>query len=84
MNLIPVIMAGGSGSRLWPMSRSQYPKQLLKIASDKSMLQETADRIVPLTNNAPLVICNEDHRFIVAEQLKEQDQLGNIIFRACR
>jgi len=79
MNLIPVIMAGGSGSRLWPMSRSQYPKQLLKLTSDKSMLQETADRIVPLTSNAPLVICNEDHRFIVAEQLKEQNQLGNII-----
>jgi len=79
MNLIPVIMAGGSGSRLWPMSRSQYPKQLLKLTSDKSMLQETADRIIPLTNNAPLVICNEDHRFIVAEQLKEQSQLGKII-----
>jgi len=79
MNLIPVIMAGGSGSRLWPMSRSQYPKQLLKLTSDKSMLQETAHRIVPLTNNAPLVICNEDHRFIVAEQLNEQNQLGKII-----
>ncbi|GAW97803.1 MULTISPECIES: mannose-1-phosphate guanylyltransferase/mannose-6-phosphate isomerase [Colwellia] len=79
MKLIPVIMAGGSGSRLWPMSRSQYPKQLLKLTSDKSMLQETAQRIVPLTKQAPLVICNEDHRFIVAEQLKEQDQLGKII-----
>ena len=79
MNLIPVIMAGGSGSRLWPMSRSQYPKQLLKLTSERSMLQETAHRIVPLTNNAPLVICNEDHRFIVAEQLNEQNQLGKII-----
>jgi mannose-1-phosphate guanylyltransferase len=58
MNLIPVIIAGGSGSgsRLWPMLRSPYPKQLLKLTSDKSMLQETADHIVPLTNNAPLVI----------------------------
>jgi mannose-1-phosphate guanylyltransferase len=61
------------------MSRSQYPKQLLKLTSDKSMLQETAQRILPLTQNAPLVICNEDHRFIVAEQLKEQNQLGQII-----
>jgi mannose-1-phosphate guanylyltransferase len=79
MNLIPVIMAGGSGSRLWPMSRSQYPKQLLKLTSDISLLQETAQRITPLTKQAPLVICNEDHRFIVAEQLKEQNQLGKII-----
>ena len=79
MNLIPVIMAGGSGSRLWPMSRSKYPKQLLPLTSEKSMLQETAQRIVPLTTQAPLVICNEDHRFIVAEQLKAQDQLGSII-----
>jgi mannose-1-phosphate guanylyltransferase len=79
MKIIPVIMAGGSGSRLWPMSRAQYPKQLLKLTSDKSMLQETAERILPLTTQAPLVICNEDHRFIVAEQLKEQNQLGDII-----
>jgi mannose-1-phosphate guanylyltransferase len=76
---MPVIMAGGSGSRLWPMSRSQYPKQLLKLTSDISLLQETAQRITPLTKQAPLVICNEDHRFIVAEQLKEQNQLGKII-----
>jgi mannose-1-phosphate guanylyltransferase len=69
MNLIPVIIAGGSGSGscLWPMSRFQHPRKLLKLTSDKSMLQETVDRIVPLTNNAPLVICNEEHRFIVAE-----------------
>jgi mannose-1-phosphate guanylyltransferase len=79
MNIFPVIMAGGTGSRLWPMSRSQYPKQLLKLTSDRSMLQETAHRVAAITDHPPLVVCNEDHRFIVAEQLKAQNQLGQII-----
>lgn len=50
MNIFPVIMAGGTGSRLWPMSRSQYPKQLLKLTSDRSMLQETAHRVAAITD----------------------------------
>lgn len=77
--IIPVIMAGGTGSRLWPLSRKLMPKQFLKIASDKSMIQETVLRLSGLDVTAPLTICNEEHRFIVAEQLREIDALGNII-----
>jgi mannose-1-phosphate guanylyltransferase len=68
--ITPVIMAGGSGSRLWPLSRSLYPKQFLALTSDLTMLQETVQRLSNLDVNAPLVICNEEHRFIVAEQLR--------------
>ncbi|MFI8418280.1 mannose-1-phosphate guanylyltransferase/mannose-6-phosphate isomerase [Serratia sp. NPDC078593] len=80
--LIPVIMAGGTGSRLWPMSRESFPKQFLSIDdSGLSLLQQTLQRLAGLKGiAAPLVICNENHRFLVAEQLREIDQLAtNII-----
>lgn len=78
--LLPVIMAGGSGSRLWPLSRSLYPKQFISLTSDKTMLQETVLRLNGLKHQAPLLICNQDHRFIVAEQLRQQNvQHGGII-----
>lgn len=78
--LIPVIMAGGSGSRLWPLSRSLYPKQFISLASDMSMLQETIARLSGLDHQAPLLICNQEHRFIVAEQLRQQRiQHGGIV-----
>jgi len=80
MNIIPVIMAGGNGSRLWPLSRVLYPKQFLRLEGEHTMLQETVLRLTGLACTAPLVICNEDHRFLVAEQLRAIDQLtGNII-----
>lgn len=79
MDIIPVIMAGGCGSRLWPLSRTLHPKQFLKLTSDFSLLQETVRRLEGLTTIKPLVICNEEHRFVVAEQLREVDQLGTII-----
>ena len=72
--LLPVIMAGGSGSRLWPLSRSLYPKQFISLASDKTMLQETIARLSGIKHQDPMLICNEAHRFIVAEQLR-QDHL---------
>lgn len=75
----PVIMAGGSGSRLWPLSRKMMPKQFLKISSDNSMIQETVNRLRGLDASDPLTICNEAHRFIVAEQLREIEKIGNII-----
>lgn len=70
--ILPVIMAGGAGSRLWPLSRSLYPKQFISLTSDKSMLQETIARLDKLEHCAPLLVCNEEHRFIVAEQLRQQ------------
>jgi mannose-1-phosphate guanylyltransferase len=75
----PIIMAGGSGSRLWPLSRKLMPKQFLKITSDNSMIQETVLRLNGLDVSHPLCICNEEHRFIVAEQMREIDSLGKII-----
>ncbi len=67
----PVILSGGSGTRLWPVSRSLYPKQLLPLASERSMLQETALRVAGQNFAAPLVICNADQRFIIAEHMRE-------------
>lgn len=68
-NVFPVILSGGSGTRLWPRSRKHYPKQLLKLLGPRTMLQETALRVDHLA--APIIVCNEDHRFLVAEQLLE-------------
>ncbi len=69
--LLPVIMAGGTGSRLWPLSRQLNPKQLLKLCGDSTLLQQTLSRLVGLEAAAPVIICNEDHRFMVAEQLRQ-------------
>ena len=77
--LQPVILAGGSGSRLWPLSRTEHPKQFLRVQADGTMLQNTAKRLKSITSNPPITICNESHRFFVAEQLQEVDLLGEII-----
>jgi len=70
--MIPVILSGGSGTRLWPLSRSQYPKQFLPLVAENTMLQETLARLDGMAEvEAPVVICNHDHRFMVAEQLRE-------------
>jgi len=74
INIIPVILSGGSGTRLWPLSRKQYPKQYLPLASDNTMLQETILRLNGLDNLAdPIIICNADHRFLAAEQCQQID-----------
>lgn len=77
--LLPVIMAGGTGSRLWPMSRELHPKQFLRLHSIHSMLQETLKRLDGVGVSEPVVICNEDHRFMVAEQLRQIDMLSHNI-----
>ena len=74
-----VIMAGGSGSRLWPVSRSMYPKQFQALTGSRTMLQVTAQRVDPLTDQKPILICNEDHRFIAAEQMRGIDTPCEII-----
>ncbi|MFT5716074.1 MAG: mannose-1-phosphate guanylyltransferase/mannose-6-phosphate isomerase [Oleiphilaceae bacterium] len=68
--ILPVIMAGGTGSRLWPLSRELYPKQFLTVSGELSMLQQTVTRLSGMEHQAPLLICNEEHRFIAAEQLR--------------
>ncbi|MGB1373694.1 MAG: mannose-1-phosphate guanylyltransferase/mannose-6-phosphate isomerase [Aequoribacter sp.] len=77
--ITPVIMAGGSGTRLWPLSRAGHPKQFLALNGDKTMLQQTAERLSGLPISESITICNEEHRFFVAEQLREIDALGKII-----
>lgn len=78
--LYPVIMAGGTGSRLWPLSRVLYPKQFLCLKGDLTMLQATVSRLDRVACKNPVVICNEEHRFIVAEQLRDMGKLAeNII-----
>lgn len=69
--IVPVILSGGSGTRLWPLSREAYPKQFLPLVDQNTMLQNTALRIAGLADvAAPLVVCNQEHRFMVAEQLR--------------
>jgi mannose-1-phosphate guanylyltransferase len=68
--ILPIIMAGGSGTRLWPFSRQLFPKQFLTLNGNNSMLQNTAQRLKGIKHQPPLVICNEEHRFTVAEQFR--------------
>ncbi|HBA4476790.1 TPA: mannose-1-phosphate guanylyltransferase/mannose-6-phosphate isomerase [Escherichia coli] len=77
--LLPVIMASGTGSRLWPMSRELYPKQFLRLYGQRSMLQETVLRLDDVDAREPVVICNQEHRFLVAEQLRQINKLSHNI-----
>ncbi len=69
----PVLLSGGSGTRLWPLSREAYPKQFLPLVGDDTMVQATWRRVAPLAGAAPIVVANEEHRFLVAEQLRQID-----------
>lgn len=69
--LLPIVMAGGSGTRLWPLSREHYPKQFLMVSNELTMLQHTFARLGGIEHQPPLVICNEEHRFIAAEQIRQ-------------
>ncbi len=79
--IIPVILSGGSGTRLWPLSRALYPKQLLSLIGENTMLQDTVYRLASLEERGPIYcVCNESHRFLVAEQLHETGaEIGEII-----
>lgn len=71
--ITPIILAGGSGSRLWPKSRTALPKQFLALTSPKTMLQETIARLEGCDAGSPIVVCNDAHRFLVAEQLRQDN-----------
>jgi mannose-1-phosphate guanylyltransferase/mannose-6-phosphate isomerase len=78
--IVPVILSGGAGTRLWPLSRELYPKQLLPLVGEQTMLQETVLRLEGLADlGAPLVVCNEAHRFMVAEQLRQVEQAAETV-----
>jgi len=79
VSVFAVIMAGGSGTRLWPLSRASHPKQFLPLHDNATMLQSTVNRLAGLDVQSSVTICNEEHRFFVAEQLREIDKLGSII-----
>lgn len=83
--MIPVILAGGSGTRLWPLSRGLYPKQFLPLVEDRTMLQATVTRVMDIPGiGLPVLICNDEHRFLVREQLAEIKVLpGAIILEPC-
>ena len=71
MRIIPVVLSGGSGTRLWPLSRASFPKQLIPLIGENTMIQETVRRLDGLETLPPIVVCNERHRFIIAEQLNQ-------------
>ncbi len=78
--ILPVVLSGGSGTRLWPLSREQYPKQLLPLVGPLSMLQATVARLDGVGDLAePLLVCNEEHRFVVAEQMRLLGKRGRVL-----
>jgi mannose-1-phosphate guanylyltransferase len=79
--MLPVILCGGSGSRLWPLSRTQYPKQFISLADSFSLLQNTVSRF--RAADSIYVICNQDHRFLVAEQLRDNEAHVEILLEPC-
>ena len=81
-SLIPIILSGGSGTRLWPLSREKHPKQLLPLVSEDSLLQATVRRLDGLDGielQEPIVVCNEEYRFLIAEQLRAMNKKGVIL-----
>ena len=78
--ILPVIMAGGSGTRLWPLSRGNYPKQFLTLSDEHTMLQSTLNRLNGLVHRPAMLICNEEHRFIAAEQVRQLSAKHSGIF----
>jgi mannose-1-phosphate guanylyltransferase/mannose-6-phosphate isomerase len=79
MSIIPVILCGGSGTRLWPLSRDSYPKQFLHLLENQSLFQATVERLRGITSENPVAVTNDKHRFLVAEQLREIDQKAEIL-----
>jgi mannose-1-phosphate guanylyltransferase/mannose-6-phosphate isomerase len=78
--IVPVVLSGGAGTRLWPLSRELYPKQLLPLVGDRTMLQDTVLRLSGVAGlGAPLVVCNDNHRFMVAEQLRQVEQAADSV-----
>ena len=82
MLIQPVILSGGSGTRLWPLSREKYPKQLLPLIGEDSLLQATVRRVEGIAGvelAAPMVVCNEEYRFVIAEQLRVMGKPGIVV-----
>ena len=78
-----VILAGGSGKRLWPLSRSNHPKQFESLVASESMLRNTLSRLSDLNSSGSVVVCNEDHRFLVLDQVDDMNNIESIILEPC-
>lgn len=86
MLIQPVVLSGGSGTRLWPLSREKYPKQLLPLIGEDSLLQATVRRVQGIADTElapPMVVCNEEYRFVIAEQLRLMGTPGTIVLEPC-
>src|SRR6202000_1934119 len=88
-HIVPVILAGGSGTRLWPVSRENFPKQLIDVVGSDSLLQATARRMDGFpagwsVDVAPIIVCGEEHRFVIAEQLHENGVDARLIVEPAR
>lgn len=77
MRIIPLILSGGAGTRLWPLSWGDHPKQFLPLVTKNSMIQETLLRLGSLDIDAPIISCGESHRFLVAQQIGKMRYLVN-------
>src|SRR5271167_3064804 len=77
--IVPVVLSGGSGTRLWPVSRKSFPKQFWPMISERSMLADTVLRAAHPQFSAPIVVTNQEHRFVVAEQLRDAGVRGGQI-----
>src|SRR5580693_2693378 len=87
--IVPVILAGGSGTRLWPVSRENYPKQLIDVVGSDSLLQATARRMSGFpagwtVDVSPIVVCGEEHRFVIAEQLQKNGVAARLVVEPAR
>ena len=81
---VPVILAGGLGTRLWPLSRTDYPKQFLALSGERSLLQSTVSRFEGSAAGAPIVVCSEEHRFLTGEQLEATNcEAATIMLEPC-
>ena len=76
--IVPIILSGGSGTRLWPLSRKHYPKQFISLVNQTTLFQDTILRL-PEEMDEPTIVCNESHRFLVAEQLRQINKKSNNI-----
>src|SRR5471032_1696328 len=88
-HIVPVILAGGSGTRLWPVSRENYPKQLIDVVGSDSLLQATARRMSGFpagwtVDTSPIVVCGEEHRFVIAEQLQKNGVAARLVVEPAR
>ena len=82
MLIQPVVLSGGSGTRLWPLSREKYPKQLLPLIGEDSLLQATVRRVEGIAGvqlAPPMIVCNEEYRFVIAEQMRLMGKKGDIV-----